>query len=793
MKKNITTIIIFLIVILTTILIGNPIVKNDNLINIVIGIAGIVIIIKNKKEKQKMLTNKTIKAMLMLLITSALPLILNKYLTLNGTVSYIFRYISIFVMYVIIGQELKENQENLSKIKDIIIISGVILVIFGIDLLTTNITYNFVKNIIGTTTDQSSLTRMYSLFLYSNTFAISTIVPYIMSIDQALKQKDKAYVGISTVLLSGIILSQSRSTLLILGIVMITYVIMIPKQERSNLIKLLLVGTILSIIYATAFTYLKRTGYTYAIWLITLIVPIISICIYNKIKLNEKIDKIFKIKYLIIVPIVIVGSVLVLSMFKSELILFNNENSQIKIIKNIYDVKENNKYKIELEIEAKSDTIEDNYTIEFIQRNNYSDSLYEEKIEVNNYDGIKEIYIDTVEGIKWIEFSISAKKTGNGKELRVKSLKINGKQFTLNYKFLPTDIITQFKYLNLSQRSVQERKIFIIDGFKILKKSGLFGIGGDGYKYAVRDVQSYYYGVSQIHCYILQIAIEFGIIGLVVLCYLMLLTFKNIIEIIKNRRIEKYSIVLAFIALFLHSFVDFDMTFFYTMIIFYMLIAIINFNKNEETKGKIYIIIEGIVMILLAISTIFNINEIYVKVTKEGTLKNVRTYEQKTNVERKYIRLVPYSDEYKMERIEYIKLYKEVKERELSKEQKEDMNNELVQLLKISICNEKRNSDIILECIEIIKSTNDDNEKEFAYEKIEEELKRHKYDAIKILNDYENLKKLDDSKIEEIINNNMDNSIKNLQEYEKCRITKQQSNKIIEQLKSNETRGERFD
>lgn len=792
MKKNITTIIIFLIVILTTILIGNPIVKNDNLINIVIGIVGIVIIIKNKKEKQKMLTNKTIKAMLMLLITSALPLILNKYLTLNGTVSYIFRYMSIFVMYVIIGQELKENQDNLSKIKDMIIISGVILVIFGIDLLTTNITYNFVKNIIGTTTDQASLTRMYSLFLYSNTFAISTIVPYIMSIDQALKQKDKAYVGISTVLLSGIILSQSRSTLLILGIVMITYVIMIPKQERSNLIKLLLVGTILSIIYATAFTYLKRTGYTNVIWLITLIVPIISICIYNKIKLNEKIDKIFKIKYLIIVPIVIVGSVLVLSMFKSELILFNNENSQIKIIKNIYDVKENNKYKIELEIEAKSDTIEDNYTIEFIQRNNYSDSLDEEKIEVNNYDGIKEIYIDTVEGIKWIEFSISAKKTGNGKELRVKSLKINGKQFTLNYKFLPTDIITQFKYLNLSQRSVQERKIFIIDGFKILKKSGLFGIGGDGYKYAVRDVQSYYYGVSQIHCYILQIAIEFGIIGLVVLCYLMLLTFKNIIEIIKNRRREKYSIVLAFIALFLHSFVDFDMTFFYTMIIFYMLIAIINFNTNEETKGKIYKIIEGIVMILLAISTIFNINEIYVKATKEGTLKNVRTYEQKTNVERKYIRLVPYSDEYKMERIEYIKLYKEVKERELSKEQKEDMNNELVQLLKTSMCNEKRNSDIILECIEIIKYTNDDNEKKFAYKKIEEELKRHKYDAIKILNDYENLKKLDDSKIKEIINNNMDNSIKNLQEYEKCRITKQQSNKMIEQLKSNETRGGAF-
>lgn len=791
MKKTPLTII--LITLLATILIGNPLIKNDNLINIAIGILGIYTIIKSLKENKKTITNKTTKAMLMLSITSALPLILNKYLTLNGTIIYIFRYISIFAIYIITNQELKKEINNLEKIKDIIIVSGIILVIFGIDLLTTNMSYEFVKRIIGATTDQESLTRMYSLFLYSNTFAISTVVAYIISIDQTLNKKETIYAGISTLLLSGIILSQSRTTLLILGIIMIIYVLIIPKQEKNCLIKLLLVSTILSIIYVTAFTYLKRIGYNNVIWLITLIVPIISTYIYNKMKLNEKIDKIFKIKYLLIVSIVIVIIVLILSMFKSDLVLFNNENSQTKITKNIYDVKENNQYKIQLEIEANSDTTKDNYIIEFIQRNNYSDSLGEEKIEINNYEGIKEFNINTVEGIKWIEFSVSAKETGNGKTLKIKSLKINGKEFVLNYKFLPTDMVAQLKYINLSQRSVQERKIFIIDGIKILKKFGLFGIGGDGYKYAVQEVQSYYYGVSQIHCYILQIAIEFGIIGLVVFCYLMLLTFKNIIKIIKNKKKEKYSIVLAFIALFLHSFVDFDMTFFYTMIIFYMLIAIINFNEIEEKKGKIDKIIESIVVIILAISTIFNINEVYVKTTKEGTLKNVRTYEQKTNVEKKYIRLVPYSYEYKMERIEYIKLYKDVKEKELSKEQKENMDNELVQLLKTSICSEKRNSDIILECIEIIKNTNDDSDKEFAYEKIEETLKMHKYNAIKIVNDYENLKKVDDSKIKEIINNNIDNSVKNLQEYEKCRITKQQSDKMIEQLKSNEKRRESFD
>ena len=786
MKENKNIIIIFLIILLSTILIGNPLTKNDNLINIVIGISGIYTIIKSKKEKQEIITSKTTKAMLILLVISALPLISNTYITLTGTVNYIFRYISIFIIYIIINKELKENRESLGKIKDIIIISGVILVIFGIDLLTTNITYDFVKAVIGVTTDQESLTRMYSLFLYSNTFAISTAVAYIISIEQVLNKKGKIYSGISTLLLSGIILSQSRTTILILALIIVMYLLIISKEEKYVLLKLIITNIVCGLIYATAFTYLKRTGYINCIWLITFMISIISSLIYNKIGSNGKIDKIFKIRYLIMIFVTSIIIVFILSMFKSELILFNNYNSQTKITKNIYDVKENNQYKIELEIEAKSDTLKDNYTIEFIQRNNYSDNLGEEKIEVNNYSGIKEFDINAVEGIKWIEFSVSAKETGNGKELKIKSLKVNGKDFTLNYKFLPTDIIAQLKYINLSQRSIQERKIFIIDGLKILKKYVFWGIGGDGYKYAVQDVQTYYYGVSQMHCYILQIAIEFGILGLFVFGYLIILTVKNIISIIKNREKEKNGIVFAFIALFLHSFVDFDMTFFYSMIIFYALMAIINFNENNYTKLRFNNIIEIIILIAVSICTIFNTSELYVKSTKDNTLKKTRTYEQKTKIEKEYMYLVPYSIKYKIDRIEYIKLYGEVKEKELSEEEKENMRKELVQLLKTSIIFEKNNSSIIGECIQIIENSNCDMDREMAYRKIEEMLRKHRYNASQILSDYINLKKLNDMKLQDIIDRNIENSIEKLQDYNRCRITKQQSEEMIKKIKSEE-------
>ena len=788
MKKNTTTILIFLIILISTILIGNPLVKNENLINIIIGISGIYIILKSFKDKQKIITNKTTKIMLMLLIISALPLLLNTYISLNGTINYIFRYISVFIIYILINQELKESRDNLGKIKDIIIISGIILVAFGIDLLTTNITYDFVKKIIGVTTDQSALTRIYSLFLYNNVFAISTVVAYLISIEQMLNKKEKIYAGLSTALVFGIILSQSRTTLLILALIIILYLIILSKEKRYDYIKLIFVNFGFGIIYATIFTYLKRIGYIHLIWFITLILPVIATFAYNKLESNKPINKVFKVKYLITLCILFIVLVLILSLFKSELILFNNNNSQSIITKNIYDVKEKNQYKIELEIESKSETLEDNYTIEFIQRNNYADNIGKEKIEVNNYEGIKEVNINTSEGIKWIELRVSAQETGNGNELKIKSLKINGKQFTLNYKFLPTDLISQLKYLDLSQRSVQERKVFVIDAFKIIKSNNIFGIGGDGYKYAVQDVQSYNYSVTQMHCYILQIAMEFGILGLIAFGYLIVLTIKNILYIIKNKEEEKYGIILAFMALFLHSLLDFDMTFLYIMLIFYSLISIINFNENEENNTSKNKVTEIIILILAVISLIFNINELYVSSTKDEAIRHTRTYEEKTRLEKQYIYLVPYSENYTKERIAYIKLYKEVKADELSEESIKEMQNELVQLLKTKINHEKNNSDIISECVEIINNSNNKEDKEFAYKKIEERLQKHRYNAEQIMSDYEQLIKLNNDKVQEIIDRNIDNSIKNIQDYNKCRITKEQSQKIIEKIKFSEKR-----
>lgn len=159
---------------------------------------------------------------------------------------------------------------------------------------------------------------------------------------------------------------------------------------------------------------------------------------------------------------------------------------------------------------------------------------------------------------------------------------------------------------------------------------------------------------------------------------------------------------------------------------------------------------------------------------------------KKTNLEKMYIYLVPYSESYIKERIEYIKLYKEVKANELSEEDKEKIQKELVQLLKIMINHEKNNKNIISECIEIINNSDSEKDKEIAYIKINEKLQKNRYNAEQIKSDYEQLKKINDSNIQKIIEENIDNSIENIQKYDRCRITKEQSEKIIEEIKFSE-------
>lgn len=811
MEKTLTISMIILILI-SAIITGNPVVKNDELINGLAAIVGIIfcfyIIIKQKK----ILINKQTIAIAILSVTTTIPMIFNTHVSLSGTVYYIFRYISIFIIYTVTIHLINSNTKNKEYIKKAIIFSGIILVLFGIDLMTTGITNNFIKTIIGTKAGQQWETRMFSLFLYSNTFAISVIVAYILVLGETLKENFKmTYVGILSLLLAAILLTQSRICIILLVIGLITYFFLINKENKYKFIKVLFINSVFSLIYVMLFNYIKHTGNMILIWIITGLTILFSSLLGKILIKNERINKIIKIKTVLIIAVVGIVIFVILTFFKSPLILFNGKEAQSKVTKEILNIKPNQNYEIKVDLEAMSNTEGENYKIEFIQMNKYSDEIAREGFSVNNCNEEFTINIETKENVDLILFSIIANETNENTKVIIKSLKLNNKEFVLNYKFLPTDIINKLKNLNLSQKSVWERVTFITDGLEIIKNNFLFGIGGDGWKYEQYGVQSYYYNASQMHCYILQVFMEYGIIGGIALIVIIITTLKNIIKLIKDKKDVEISIGIAFILLLIHSSLDFDMTFLYVMFIFYLLVAMLN-NKGEEYKSNNLLnnVIVMITFMVCIVSIYFSFCERYVKITKSDRLEKVNSYEEKDILQKVYIALVPYNQQYKFERSEYLNMHLNAKSEQLTEMEKENIKNEQIKLLKQSIESERGKADVIDKSIGILKIADSEEDKEFAYESIKYVFSKHKYNSNKIHDNYIKIYSLiygddykykigylgddpkyknleiqdnyDTNKLFEIIHENLGKDILYIKDYEKCRITKEEAEEKIEEM-----------
>lgn len=811
MKKGLRIVAIVLII-FSVMINGNPVSKNDNMINIAVAIVGIIFSSYLLIKQKNIVISKQNVIIFLLCLSSAIPLLFKSYVSLSDTIFYIFRYISVFIIYQLITYLMQEDKKNKDYIKKAIIFSNVILLLFGIDLMTTELTNNMVKDMIGMIVNQKLETRMYSLFFYSNTFAIATSIAYLLTLGEMTKEKPSiVYTGILSLLLSAILLTQSRTTILLLTIGVIIYLIFSKQQTRYKIVKVLFINILFSFLYVVLFQHFRQAGNNILIWIITFGVVCSSIFFSRFLIKNEKVNKIIKLKILLIVIATAIIVLIILACFKSPLILFHGENAQTKITKDIVKIEPNQKYEIKLKLEAHSNTEEDNYQIAFIQRNKYSDEIERKEITVNNCEEEINMDLTTDENVNLIEFSVIAKETNKDTKLIIKSLTLNEEEFALNYRFLPTEMINKLKYMKLSQKSVWERVIFIKDGLSIIKQNFLLGIGGGGWKYQQFENQTYYYTASQMHCYLIQVFMEFGIMGAITLIIVIITTLKNVAKIIKEKNDKDLPIGIAFLILLVHGLLDFDMAFLSILFLFYILVAMLN-DKSEKIRFNYLFknIILITILIISCISMYFNGCEKYTELTKESRLRQAKTYGEKTALENLYISLVPYNNQYKKERIEYLELYLKAKGKELTEIEREDRKKEEVNLLKQCLEQEKGKADTINQSVKILKVADWEEDREYAYQKIADIFSKHRYDANKIYCDYielycliygesyrytinpletikqrenlENNYNYDIDRLLKIIYDNIEKDIAYLKEYEKCRITKKQSEKLIEQI-----------
>lgn len=109
---------------------------------------------------------------------------------------------------------------------------------------------------------------------------------------------------------------------------------------------------------------------------------------------------------------------------------------------------------------------------------------------------------------------------------------------------------------------------------------------GDGYKYILPEYQQYLYGTNEVHCYSLEIWMEFGIIGILSLILIIIEVIIKFIKKLREKQVKNLEFTLFTILLFIliHSFIDFDMSFMYIQVIFFIVIGLL----NQDNEQRIY-------------------------------------------------------------------------------------------------------------------------------------------------------------------------------------------------------------
>lgn len=568
------------------------------LFNIFTGVLGIICIVFNiiarrntdgKKKKFNVLDVFSYLDVLVisLAIAYALPIIFNRFSDITDSFYEMIRYFDLAIIYFVI-----RLSKNKGFYLNSIISVGVVQAILGIDGLGLRILWPFLKKFESgyLTID---LTRLSGTIQYANTVAIIMAVSSLLVLDKIIKNlelikslstaKKEKNIKNSDAILNRINVNQSVlymllfilfSTIILTGsravlIIFLIALIICCFKNKENLSYLLY--TILSqIIIVSLYTgYMQNyvgidSISIYFIFVLSILISFVIGFIINKVcNHNNKVRKEIKSS-----PKVIVISVAVVLIAIAYGIVGANISKSLIVdsgakVKNanreIYGSIPNEKNNISIKVKELEE--DSRYNIKIFEENNKFESKY--LTEFNYYDSTtgEFNYTYTADSdVKRLNVYIECQK---GK-VSVESLKLNDKNITLEYALIPTEYVLRIKNVLNGSTSVNDRIEYSKDALKLISASPIVGLGGEGFRNMYKEVQTVNYNSSEVHDSFLQIAVETGVIGALIIIGILVLSIKN----------SKYSAVkLAYLLFVVHSLIDLNFSFMISIIIFAILLA----------------------------------------------------------------------------------------------------------------------------------------------------------------------------------------------------------------------------
>lgn len=460
--------------------------------------------------------------------------------------------------------------------------------------------------------------RINSTLQYPNALASYLMAVYFVSVGvmtTSTKIWSKVIAAVSGyVLIITFMLTMSRGAYVFLPIAAVIFIVVLPGDRRARGIAFALPSAI-----AMACTVVKLTNYIanpdgneMNIWKYVFagmcISAIVSAAISIIVKYIEKWDwKIYAVFSILVVVAGGVGTVLALNT-KVPLTLSHAQNqaeSILSIRRSIALVPDKD-YKLVFEVDARKASDKPNAYAVSIASRNFAGTIEGRDTQITTFEGNasngkerKELQFKVPSDSRTI--SVTFNNQFQGTEATFYNAKIvpadqNGdtKELTLKYRYIPESFYSRIDEAKETKSGI-ERTIFYKDGMRIFKDHWFLGAGGGAWPILYFSYQSYLYWTTQAHNYIVQIAVECGILGILVLLALIAAVVSSLINSLRMRRyMDSRDAVLhgalftSITAMLMHSAVDFDLSLSAVFLVLWEFIALMNsITKNQTVAANI--------------------------------------------------------------------------------------------------------------------------------------------------------------------------------------------------------------
>ena len=591
MKKiinNIAIISICILLISANIIVGTPFIENTRIITItaisifVVYMIVYKIMLKNKYIDIIKKINMLDICVIILCLCPWIPIILKTAVNVEESTNIAIRYLTVLILYITSKILFNQEKKYIKYITNTTIFLGIFSTFLGIENLVHE-KISLLLYELGVPLMINSGKRMFGNIGYANTFALSVFVPLILSTHKFVKKGNYFYTAINFLFISGILLSYSKAMYMLLILWIVVYSILL--KEKHDITKFLIhvgVTGILAIVYSKVFNHYFQREMALQIWLALIIFMVLAVAI-NKI-LNNIIEK-REVKLKVSIACFIITVVLIIGIgliIKVPLIIFETTTKWDYVEYIISEIEPNTEYKFEFEIESESLYNDEIYMIQIQEESNQLAVIEQHNIKVGTYSGKKYIEVKTDAKTDQVRVIFRSKGIEQQKGLKIKSFKINGEEYILNYLYLPNRIINLLRNFSGKSLSVTDRATFYKDAFKLIQRNPWTGIGGKGWIYTYQEVRSFTYFTMEVHSYPIQIYLEFGIGAIIAYVVMIGLVLEQFLKSSK----DMIPVYLSLGLIVLHSVIDFDLSYMNILIYTFLLFSMVSSDFAQNT-GKI--------------------------------------------------------------------------------------------------------------------------------------------------------------------------------------------------------------